>query len=491
MDETRSGSGTYGGIALILLIAIGALAFFKFDLLGVQTWMRGDEKPIEVPGADSGDTGLPGPRTLKGPAFPPEPPSDEGFRIERPRPLPERIVVTQRAGALTVEVPMRLVPQGWFPMGENDGVRADGPKRWVWMDDYYLAETECTNEQYYAFILDRGYESAKYWTPEGFNFIRRENTRGTRYLGWRRIDRTSRIWSLASPHVELTLEFLDAGGVSVPQGSNVLVLPRNDEMDKWIQYNSESGSVWVEIRGGFREVNGEEIAVDPRVTGGRYLHKTDAQGRVSIADPGKQFDLAVIAWVDGEYRKPLIGYASRTAEHQLRHATMPVLGMSWFEADACSRFFGGSLPTEAQWEKAARGPEGRPYPWGDDAGWNITVDVNGVKTPTTPHANINRGMVTAVGYFPSGRGPYQHVDLAGNVSEWCADVYLESPPIKEANPFVRGTGGERRVERGTNTRDDDCMPSSRRRYSDPYARMDHRGFRMAMTVEQALEAANR
>src|SRR5690606_29570753 len=134
------------------------------------------------------------------------------------------------------------------------------------------------------------------------------------------------------------------------------------------------------------------------------------------------------------------------------------------EAEACCRFFGGTLPTEAQWEKAARGANGLDFPWGNQSGWGTNVDVNGVARVSTPHANINRSpLLMPVGSFPSGNGPYGHADLAGNVSEWCADVYLERPRWAEANPKSVGGPRERRSERGTNIRDDEPLPSVRRR----------------------------
>ncbi len=100
------------------------------------------------------------------------------------------------------------------------------------------------------------------------------------------------------------------------------------------------------------------------------------------------------------------------ADKQLNQPEQPVVGVSWEEAQAYCRWAGLRLPSEAQWEAAARGPDGRRYPWGNDE-------------PTPEHANFgNReGRTTPVGSYPKGAGPFGALDQAGNVWEWCEDVW--------------------------------------------------------------------
>lgn len=199
-----------------------------------------------------------------------------------------------------------------------------------------------------------------------------------------------------------------------------------------------------------REIYVDDFHLDrDEVTVARYRQFLEATGAVNAPEGWETVDFA-------------------------RDRELPVTGVDWHDASAYCAWAGKRLPTEAEWEKAARGIDARMYPWGD-------------ASPMYDLANFQNyspgayeGGLAAVGTHPAGDSPYGIHDLAGNAAEWVADWYSESVTSSDVRNPGGPDSGTGKVIRGGGFRETaEHLRASARFHASPQTRSEDVGFRCA------------
>jgi len=180
-----------------------------------------------------------------------------------------------------------------------------------------------------------------------------------------------------------------------------------------------------------------KVTADPNpmvyIPAGNFLMGSDER----LPDEGPEHKVYLKGyWIDryevtnAQYKKFIDATQRRSPSH-FRNRTYPsgkgdhpVTEVTWYDAEAYCTWAGKRLPTDQEWEKAARGTDGRMFPWGNE------FDINKANTPQRWEALKQEGDTMPVGSFPDGVSPYGIYDMSGNVWEWTSSWYKAYPGNK-------------------------------------------------------------
>jgi serine/threonine-protein kinase len=232
--------------------------------------------------------------------------------------------------------------------------------------------------------------------------------------------------------------------VYVPSGDFLMGSDDNDVEDALQlcnEYSSKCKQSWFEIEQPAHSVTLDGFWLDQtEVTNAQFASFLNAQGNQMQGSAN---------WLDVESERCLIEHTEEEFKPKSNYAAHPAVEVSWYGAAAYCAWVGGRLPTEAEWEYAARGSEGAIFPWGDSS--NNTplnfCDVNCSKDWKESKHDDGYERTAPVGTYSKGASWVDAMDMAGNAWEWVADWYGDYPARDQKNP----TGpekGEYRVLRG-------------------------------------------
>ena len=292
--------------------------------------------------------------------------------------------------------------------------------------------------------------------------------------------------AVPSPTVRFTL---DGWGIHVEQGSSQveeIVIPDNRKVDRTPEISVPVTVISAEeIQIPLKETTGNDGAPMVLVPAGEFTMGSNDGDE----DEKPLHTVDLDAFYIDQYEVTVEGYQrfltqTRRAtpdywEHVSlrRDAQKPVVGIDWDDAQAYCQWAEKRLPTEAEWEKAARGTDQRTYPWGESKPNSRTANFGKGKNWDVVYAEA----LKAVGSYERGRSPYKAYDMAGNVWEWVADWYDQNyygnSPTK--NPQGPLSGAEKVLRGGSWYNDPSYLRSATRYWIYPSERLATLGVRCA------------
>ncbi len=227
--------------------------------------------------------------------------------------------------------------------------------------------------------------------------------------------------------------------------------------------HAKDGSVLIRIPAGAFTMGAEDAQAAPDEKPVRQVSLPDYWiGRTEVTNAQFQRFVSETGYQAGEVWE---------AEAEKWGPKAPVLGVSWEDAQAYCQWAGLRLPTEAEWEKAARGADASRYPWGPK--WELqkawVLDSSAAK-------------VREVGSLPGGASPFGCLDMAGSANEWCQEWYDRYPGNTHQDPSF---GTDYRVSRGGcwySNGPEETRTSARQRFI-PTERINGNGFRVARSAD--------
>ncbi|WP_447962450.1 SUMF1/EgtB/PvdO family nonheme iron enzyme [Nitrospira sp. Ecomares 2.1] len=232
-----------------------------------------------------------------------------------------------------------------------------------------------------------------------------------------------------------------------------------------------------------REISGADGAPMVRIPAGQFETNLESRSGTGNISEGIRHTVYLKDFFIDKYEVTIERYGKflevtgRKAPEYWGHIKMPqdanrpVVGVTWPEAKAYCHWAKKRLPTENEWEKSARGTDGRMYPWGNEP-------------PTTQYTNFatfgdfELSKLSPVGTFEKDRSPYEVFDLAGNVSEWTADSWNESWNLyRDAEETAPGSG--KVILGGAWNTTDEYLRAAMRSHASPTHTDGGLGFRCA------------